>query len=290
MNAATPRDRQLEILTPHGFTRMQYLEWGEPDNPRVLVCVHGLTRNGRDFDAMAEELASDFRIVCPDMPGRGRSEWLRDPGDYVFPVYLGALAALLARVDAGWLAWLGTSMGGLLGIVLAAQPSTPLRALVVNDVGPEIQPGALERIGQYVGADPVFDSFEALEAHIRAISAPFGPLTDAQWRFMSETTARQLPDGRWKLRYDPGIAVPFRGATDQSALLWQLWDAIRCPTLLVHGAQSDLLSADTARRMTERGPRPRLVEFADVGHAPMFLDAAQIAPVAAFLRGRVGQL
>lgn len=289
MTAPSFRDRQLDILSPHGFSRMHYTEWGEPANRRIVVCAHGLTRNGRDFDALATELARDFRVVCPDVPGRGRSDWLRDPNDYVFPVYLGALTALLARADADWVGWVGTSMGGLLGIALAAQPSSPIKAFVVNDVGPEIQPAALERIGQYVGADPKFDSFAALEAHVRAVSAPFGRLTDAQWRQLSETTAKQLPDGRWALRYDPGIAIPFRAGVDQGNVLWALWDAITCPTLLVRGAQSDLLSRDTALRMTARGPKPALVEFPDVGHAPMFLDATQITPVATFLRACVGR-
>ena len=290
MTAPSSRDRHVDILSPHGFSRMHYYEWGDPANRRVVICVHGLTRNGRDFDELARELASDFRVVCPDIPGRGRSDWLRDPNDYVYPVYMGAATALMARVDADWLGWVGTSMGGLLGMALAAQPGAPIAAFVINDVGPEIQPAALARIGQYVGADPKFDTFTALETHIRTVSAPFGRLTDAQWRLLSETTARQLPDGHWALRYDPGIAVPFRKALDdQSPMLWALWDAIKCPTLLLRGVHSDLLSTDTAQRMIGRGPRPSLVEVPDVGHAPMLLEPGQIAPVANFLRGQVGQ-
>jgi pimeloyl-ACP methyl ester carboxylesterase len=283
------RARQLDILSPHGFSRMNYYEWGDPENGDVVICVHGLTRNGRDFDALAGALAADFRVIAPDIPGRGLSDWLRDPNDYVFPVYLGALTALIARADPRSLGWVGTSMGGLLGLVLAAQPGTPIKRLVLNDVGPQIEPVAIERIGQYVGAAPQFATFDDLEAHIRAISAPFGPLTDAQWRHLSETTARQLPDGRWALRYDPGIAVPFRTAQDQSPVLWALWDAIKCPTLLLRGVQSDLLSAATAASMTQRGPKPALVEFAGIGHAPMLMEPEQIAPIAAFLRKEVGR-
>ena len=175
-------------------------------------------------------------------------------------------------------------MGGLLGIALAGQPGSPIGKLVINDVGPVIERSALQRIGTYVGDIPVFSTFAELEAHIRLVSAPFGPLSDSQWRHLSETTARRLPDGRWTLNYDPGIAVPFRAEQDQSALLWALWDAITCPALLLRGAQSDLLSPATARAMCARGPKPALVEFPGVGHAPMLLDAAQIAPVAAFLR------
>ena len=283
------REDSLDILTPHGFSRMNYYEWGDPANGNVVICVHGLTRNGRDFDALAAELASDFRIVSPDMPGRGRSDWLRNSNDYAFPIYLGALTALIARANPVSLSWVGTSMGGLLGIAMAGQPGSPIRRLVVNDVGPQIERTAVERIGEYVGADPKFAGFAELEAHIRAISAPFGPLTDAQWRFLSETSARELPDGRWSLRHDPGIAVPFRVVENQSALLWALWDATQCPTLLLRGRNSDLLSAATAKSMTARGPKPELVEIDGVGHAPMLLDRDQIAPVAAFLRKEVGR-
>jgi pimeloyl-ACP methyl ester carboxylesterase len=278
------RERQVDFLSSHGFGRMHYYEWGDPGNGHVLMCVHGLTRNGRDFDALAQELCGQFRVICPDIPGRGRSDWLRDANDYVFATYVGALTALIARADPQSLSWVGTSMGGLLGIVLAGQPGTPIGKLVVNDVGPVIEPAALQRIGSYVGANPIFSTMAELEAHIRFVSAPFGPLTDTQWRHLSGTTARPLADGRFALNYDPGIAVPFRTAQDQSALLWQLWDAIACPALLLRGARSDLLSPATAREMAARGPRPALIEFPAVGHAPMLLDAAQIAPVAAFLR------
>jgi pimeloyl-ACP methyl ester carboxylesterase len=278
------RERQLDFLSPHGFGSMHYYEWGDPANGHVVMCVHGLTRNGRDFDALAQELSGRFRVICPDMPGRGKSNWLRDPNDYVFTTYVGALTALIARADLESLSWVGTSMGGLLGMVLAGQPGTPIGKLVINDVGPVIEPSALQRIGSYVGANPVFATFAELEAHIRFVSAPFGSLTDSQWRQLSESTARPFPDGRWALNYDPGIATPFRTAQDQSALLWALWDAITCPTLLLRGAQSDLLAPATAREMAARGPKPALIEFPGVGHAPMMLDASQIAPVAAFLR------
>ena len=278
------REGELSVSTAHGFVKMRYVDWGALGNDRVVICVHGLTRNGRDFDALARSLP-DFRVICPDMPGRGRSDWLRNPNDYNFITYIGALTALIARAGVDNVSWLGTSMGGLLGIAMAGQPGSPITRLVVNDVGPYVEPAAIERIKSYVGADPVFDSFDALEFHIRDVSAPFGPLTDGQWRHLAETTARQLPDGRWQLRYDPGIAVPFRTSTpDQSPVLWALWDAIRCPTLVVRGAQSDLLSAATAGSMAARGPKPQVIEVTGVGHAPMLLDDDQLAPVTAFLR------
>jgi pimeloyl-ACP methyl ester carboxylesterase len=278
-----PRQHFVRSLSPHGFHRVAYREWGHPASSRTLVCVHGLTRNGRDFDALAATLADRFRVLCPDMPGRGDSEWLRDPNDYVFPTYLTALTAVLAHADVDRVSWIGTSMGGLLGMILAAQPGTPITRLVINDIGPVIEPAALVRIAGYVGLDPVFDSFKALEAHVREISATFGPLTDEQWAALAASTARQMPDGRWKLKYDPGIAVPFRSSASGGGDLWTIWDAIRCPTLLVRGADSDLLSRETAAAMRTRGPKPRFAEFAGVGHAPMFLSPEQIAPVVAFL-------
>jgi pimeloyl-ACP methyl ester carboxylesterase len=278
-----PHQRSFRSLSPHGFHRVAYREWGHPSCPRVIVCVHGLTRNGHDFDALGSALSDRFRLLCPDMPGRGDSEWLPNPADYVFPTYLTALTALLAHADVERVAWVGTSMGGLLGMVMAAQRNTPVTRLVLNDVGPVIEPVALARIAAYVGLDPVFDSFAALEAHIREVSAPFGPLTDAQWTELARTTARQTADGKWRLKYDPGIAVPFRSATAPTTDLWALWDALRCPTLLLRGAESDLLSPDTAAAMRVRGPKAKLVEFPGVGHAPMLLTPEQIAPVAAFL-------
>jgi len=280
-----PRQCHFRSLSPHGFHRVVYREWGHPLCPRVVVCVHGLTRNGRDFDALARTLDDRFRLLCPDMPGRGESDWLPDANDYVFPTYLTALTALLAHADVEEVAWLGTSMGGLLGMVMAAQPNTPVTRLVLNDVGPVLEPAALARIAGYVGLDPVFDSFAALEAHIREVSAPFGALTDAQWADLARSTARQTADGHWRLKYDPGIAVPFKSANVAAPNLWAIWDAISCPTLVLRGAESDLLSADTAAQMRARGPRPRLVEFPGVGHAPPLFDPDQIGPVATFLEG-----
>jgi pimeloyl-ACP methyl ester carboxylesterase len=179
--------------------------------------------------------------------------------------------------------WVGTSMGGLLGIVMAAQPKSPVRKLVVNDVGPTIEPAAIERIRSYFGSDPTFATYAEIEKYIRTISAPFGPLTDAQWEHMTRTNVRQRADGRWGIAYDPGIAVPFR-STAAPPDLWPIWDAIQAPTLLLRGANSDLLSAATAAEMVRRGPKPTLIEFPEIGHAPMLLSAEQIAPVVQFIR------
>jgi len=278
-----PRELHFRGLSPHGFHRVAYYEWGDPSNSRVVVCVHGVGRNGRDFDVLGEALAPTHRVLAVDMPGRGNSDWLADPNDYVFPTYLSTLTALIARSGAETVSWVGTSMGGLLGIVTAAQPKTPVTRLVVNDVGPVLEPVALARIADYFGKDPTFGTYEEIAVYLRTISAPFGPLNDAQWEHVTRTNVRQRADGRWGLAYDPGIAVPFRSQAAPPHV-WNVWDAIRCPTLVLRGALSDLLSKTTADEMAARGPRPQVVEVPGVGHAPMLLDADQIAPVVAFLR------
>ena len=282
-----PRRRHFRSLSPHGFHRVVCYEWGEAENPRVVVCVHGVGRNGRDFDVLGEALASTHRVLAVDMPGRGDSEWLADPNDYVFPTYLTTLTALVALSGADTVDWVGTSMGGLLGMVMAAQPGTPVARLVVNDVGPTIEPAAIERIRGYFGTAPTFATYEEIDRYVRTISAPFGPLTEAQWEHVTRTNVRQRPDGRWAIAYDPGIAVPF-GATAAPPDLWPVWDAIRCPTLVLHGATSDLLSAATAREMSLRGPKPAVIDFPDVGHAPTLLPADQVEPVVSFLRSGPG--
>lgn len=278
-------EREVRCASAAGLHRMAYTEWGERDNPRVLVCVHGLTRNCRDFDRLAGVLARDYRVVCPDVVGRGRSGWLKDPAGYGFPQYVADMMVLLARLDVETVHWVGTSMGGLIGMIIASQPDSPISRLVLNDVGPMITAESLRRIGDYVGKAPRFDSFADAEQYIRAVSAPFGALSDEQWRELTESSVRRGNDGKWGMVYDPAIGEPFRQAylLHQDVDLWPVYDAIRCPTLAVRGAQSDLLTAETHAAMGQRGPRARLAEIADVGHAPMFLDESQIAVVKGFL-------
>jgi len=288
MQRAAPvmREGDVSCLSGKGFHRMHYVEWGDPRAERVVICVHGLTRNGRDFDEMARALP-ELRVVCPDVVGRGMSDWLRAKEDYGYPQYCADMAVLIARVTGAGqrLCWVGTSMGGIIGMLLAASRDTPIEKLVVNDVGAIVPKDALERIGTYVGKDPRFGSLRELEAYLRLVCASFGPLTDGQWRHLAEHGARQHEDGRWGMRYDPDIAGAFRSAPLAAVDLWQYYDAIRCPTLLLRGAQSDLLLKDTAVEMTRRGPRARLVEFEGVGHAPMLMAADQIAAVRHFLLG-----
>lgn len=282
--AGTFSEHDLAALGPHGFHRLHYYQWGDPDNDRVLICVHGLSRNGRDFDDLARALATEYRVLCPDVAGRGRSSWLTHKEDYGYPLYCADMAALIARSGAQTIDWVGTSMGGLIGMLLAAQPNNPIRRLVINDVGPFIPRASLERIARYVGHDPRYDSFADFEMYVRTVSAPFGALTDAQWRHLAETSARQFDDGKWGLVYDPGIAMPFRDAINDVSL-WNFWDMVRCPTLLLRGADSDVLLHDTAREMTRRGPEAKLVEFEGIGHAPMLMARDQIDAVRKFLLG-----
>jgi pimeloyl-ACP methyl ester carboxylesterase len=277
-----PRSGTILNLGPHGFHRTRYVEWGDPANPRVVVCVHGLTRNGRDFDVLAQALATDFRVVCPDVVGRGHSDWLAHAGDYGYPLYLSDMAALIARAGVEQVLWVGTSMGGLIGMMLAAQPHTPVVRLVVNDVGPLVPRAALERLAQYVGKAGPFATQAALEAHLRTVLAPFGPLTDAQWQHLAEHSTWRNADGTFALAYDPAIAAAF-GAPLKDVVLWPVWDAIRCPTLVLRGRQSDLLLQETALAMTQRGPHARLLEFDGIGHAPALMADDQVEAVRAFL-------
>lgn len=284
---AQPRQASVQCMGPHGLHRMAYTEWGDPDNPRVLVCVHGLTRNGRDFDDLARALADDYRVVCPDVVGRGRSDWLQVKADYGFPVYVNDMVTLIARLDVEQLHWVGTSMGGIIGMLLASQPGTPITRLVLNDVGPVITSVSLQRIAQYVGRAPVFPTLEAAEAWIREVGASFGALTDAQWRHLTVHSVRPVDGGQGGLAmvYDPGLGDVFRAQPILEDIdLWPVYEAVRCPTLALRGAESDLLPADTLAAMAVRGPCARTVEFAGVGHAPMLMDAAQIEVVRSFLR------
>jgi pimeloyl-ACP methyl ester carboxylesterase len=269
-----------------GVYKMAYREWGDSANPRVLVCAHGLTRNGRDFEQLAQALARDYRVVAPDVVGRGESEWLRDPMGYQLPFYVQDMLVLIARLNASSVDWVGTSMGGLIGMLLASLPGTPVRRIVLNDVGPVLAAAALARIGEYVGKAPPFPTREAAADYIRAISAPFGPHNEEQWAFLADVMLKP-DDGRgWRLNYDPGIAVPFQQAagTGADVDLWSVYDRIVGPALLTRGAQSDLLSTDVACAMSERGPKARWADFDGVGHAPTFLHADQIQVVAEFLR------
>ena len=282
-----PRLLHVNCLDSRGLHRMAYWQWGDAGNPRVLVCVHGLSRQGRDFDVLARELSQSYRVICPDVVGRGRSDWLSDPMGYNVPAYVADMVTLVARLDVQQVDWVGTSMGGLIGLGLASLPGSPVRRLVLNDIGPTLQVSALQRIGSYLGLPVHWPDADAAADAMWAISQGFGPHSREQWMALSRPQLK--PDGAgFKPHYDPAIAIPFKAVTPGlaaagEALLWQSYDRLRCPTLLLRGVQSDLLSLETAHAMTERGPRARLVQFDGVGHAPMLVQDDQRAVVREFL-------
>lgn len=286
MSRAVPATRQgtlRYLLGGAGFLALRWWEWGPADGP-VVVCVHGLTRCGRDFEALAETLAAEgMRVICPDLPGRGASDWLPDPTLYAVGSYAAALTHLIARID-GPVDWVGTSLGGVLGMMLAAAPHTPLRRLVLNDTGFHVAQPAIARIHDYLRDAPEsFPDIAALEAHLRRIHAPFGALSDADWRHLAEISALPAPGGGLRMHYDPALAEPILAGPPEALDLAPLWDAVALPTLVLRGAESDLLTAETAAAMAQR-PAVRLVTIPGVGHAPALLDAAQVQEVARFLR------
>jgi pimeloyl-ACP methyl ester carboxylesterase len=285
---------------------MAYWSWGDVSAGHLLVCVHGLARQGRDFDVLAQALLDrahragrSLRIACPDVVGRGRSDWLKDPAGYNFPAYVPDILAMIGQLHAAapvqTLDYLGTSMGGLMGLGVCGTPNLPLpvpvRSLVLNDVGPVLQWQSLQRIAAYLGKVGRFETVEQAAAALWTISTTFGPHTPEQWLALTRPMLRELPEGGLTLHYDPAISIPFRAITEESAaqgqaMAWQLYDQIRARTLITRGADSDVLAHETALAMTLRGPRARLVEFEGVGHAPTFVTDNQIEAVASFLLGQ----
>jgi len=263
------------------FHRIAYTDWGVPEAPAgTAICVHALTRNARDFDALAQALADRRRVICPDMPGRGRSDWLPAKVVYGYPQYLADAAVVIARSGARAVDWIGSSLGGILGMLLAAQPKTPIRRLVLNDVGPFIPRAALQHLSSYVGKDPWFRDFAAAVAYMRQVHAGFGNLSDSQWAHLARHAVRAVPDGGYRLAYDPRIGDAFADpASLEDVDLWAVWEAIACPVLVLRGAESGLLTAQTAADMTRRGPGARLVSIPDAGHAPALMAPDQIATI-----------
>jgi pimeloyl-ACP methyl ester carboxylesterase len=283
--SAQPAERHFLGLSPAGFHRNAYWEWtsAKADAP-TLMAVHGLTRNGRDFDAIARNLASDFRVVCPDVVGRGHSAWLPQGALYSYPQYLADCGALIARLGVDRVDWLGTSMGGLMGMMLAAVPGSPIRRLILNDVAPFIPKAALERIATYAGDAPRFATTAELELYMRKVYATFGRLTDENWAHLARYNTRALPDGGFTLAYDPAIGDAFKAAPIVDVDLWPLWDGIQCPVLILRGRESDLVSAETAAEMVRRKPAATLVTFDDCGHAPALMADEQILAIRHWLQ------
>lgn len=282
-----PRLQTVQCLDGRGLHRLAYWEWGDASNPELLLCLHGLTRQGRDFDALARTMVDRYRVVCPDVVGRGRSDWLKDPMGYGLPLYVADMVSLLARLNAQTVHVLGTSMGGLIGMGMAALDGTPVTRLVLNDVGPRLDPVGLARIGGYVGQIRRWQTLDEAADALWAISTGFGPHTREQWLALTEPQLKADGDALVP-RSDPDIAVPFKAITPDMAVagevaLWHAFDRVRCPTLLLRGAESDLLAHTTALEMGTRGPRAKLVEFAGVGHAPMLVQPDQVQVVREFL-------
>jgi pimeloyl-ACP methyl ester carboxylesterase len=282
LTKARPRAGEVRYVLANAFYGMAFTEWGPVDAPPV-VCVHGLTRNGRDFDPLAEALSDRFRVICPDLPGRGGSDWLPNPALYEPVSYVQALSHLFAMIG-GKVAFVGTSLGGICGMGIAACPRNPIARLVLNDIGPYIAEEGLRRIREYL-PDPDqqarFPDIDAVERHLRSVHSPFGPMTDAQWAHLARTSARALPDGGYTMHYDPKIASPIKAAEPKPVELWPVWEKINIPTLAIRGETSDLLVAETLARMERTGARALTIE--GVGHAPSLMDAPTIAAIRGFL-------
>jgi pimeloyl-ACP methyl ester carboxylesterase len=284
-----PRFDSVRCISPAGLHRMAYTEWGDPHNPRVLICVHGLTRSGRDFDAMAHRLGHHYRVICPDVVGRGRSDWLIDPNFYVMPQYVADMVTLVARLGVDTVDWFGTSMGGLIGMALAGLPNSPIARMAVNDVGPRLDPVALERIGTYLGQVVRFGSEQEGIEQLAALAQDFGPHTPEEWRTLNQPLLREH-EGHWVARYDPDLAKPFLSTTPEmvvagEARLWQVFEAFKGPMLVVRGEHSDLLTRETVTEMQRRGHHVSAVEIPGVGHAPTFVHDDQLRILEAFLLG-----
>ncbi len=287
----TPRLHEFSALGPGGFSRIGYVEWGPEDAQRTVVCLHGLTRNSRDFDFLAQRLvAMGMRVVAPDLPGRGRSEWIPRPEEYGTPLYVATMAAVIARLGVTELDWVGTSLGGHIGMELAALPGTPIRRLVLNDFGARVQALSLQRIRSYVGAAPQFDSIDEAEAYVRRTHAPYGALTDEQWHHLTEHYFVRTADGRLRVHYDPNIGKQFSLPLLMDIVLWRVWEKVSCPVLILRGAESDLLLAATIAEMKRRGTAAarglvQSVEFSGCGHVPILMTETQTRPIEDFLTG-----
>lgn len=291
------RQRHFQSLGDSGFHRIAYTEWGQAATPHTVLCVHGLARNSRDFDYLAAALTPDCRVLCMDVAGRGDSEWLDNKADYTFTTYQADAAAMLARAGSDKLDWVGTSMGGLVGMMLAARRGSPIRRLVLNDVGAFIPWSALFRLKGYISRGKRFASLEEVEAYLRNVCAPFGPLTDEQWQHLARHGARKVEAGDgsslYQLRYDPAIGGGLHGHIDaefpmgpdllRGIDLWNVWSKVECPVLVLRGAESEVLTRKTVEEMLERKPGTEVVEFAGVGHAPALMSEDQIAVVKRFL-------
>lgn len=284
-----PRFEELQVLAPHGFIRVAYAEWGPREAEQTVVCVHGLTRNGRDFDFLGKYLAAQgIRVVAPDLPGRGRSEWLPKALDYATPAYLAVMGALLARLNVSEVDWVGTSLGGHIGMEFAAQSSAPVRRLVLNDFGARVEGAGLHRLCSYMRLNQRFNDMDEAEQYFRTVYEPFGALTDSQWRHMVEHSVVPGPEGEYRFNYDPAISAFFVWPKMLDISLWHVWERVECPVLIMRGETSDLLHIRTVERMKRRGAAAskrlvQSVEIPDCGHAPSLMMLDQMRLIEEFL-------
>ncbi len=263
-------------LSPLGFHKVAYVEWGSNNAEHTIVCVHGLTRNSRDFDILAEQLSQNFRVICPDIVGRGESTWFADPHYYNQAQYIIDLTALIARLGVNSLTWIGTSMGGLLGMYLASQANSPIKALILNDVGPVIPRAAIARIAKYAGNYVEFTNLDIAQQYLRNYFACGDQLSDTIWNNLTLHSVIQKSDGTYKLAYDPKVSTGMHKLWFTGVHLWPVWNNIRCPVLALRGARSDVLLPETIQQMCKSGPKTDVVEIPNCGHAPMLMTQDQI--------------
>ena len=276
------RQRRMRIEDERGLLDLAWFEHGDPDADRTVLCVHGLTRNAHDFDLLGARLAASARVIAIDVPGRGASSWLNDPEGYTVPDYARQLRSFIEALELDSFDWVGTSMGGLIAMEMQRDGGLPCERLVLNDIGPFLPASQLALIAGYLGLDQRFDDIAAAEAHLRVIHAGFGPLSDERWRQLAEHSVRRC-GSQYKMHYDPDIKIPFLEQGNADIEMWDAFDAITCPTLLLRGTESNILDEATAAAMTTRGPKARRIDFKGVGHAPSLMVEDQIEAVAGFL-------
>jgi pimeloyl-ACP methyl ester carboxylesterase len=274
-----PKQRYFLSASHEGFKKIAYVEWGKPTAKRTFICVHGMTRNGRDFDYLAKALVKtyDCRVVCPDLIGRGMSDWFEDASRYKFAQYIADMNALIARLDVEDVEWIGTSLGGMIGIVVAAMPNSPIKRLIVNDVGPHVPRFALLRIAKYIKKCPELDTLQQVEVELRERYAPFGTLSDKHWAHIVKYGHKKLDNGKFIFNYDPRIVNIFWILIGSN--IWSSWDSLTCPVMVIHGENSDILTNKTLEKMRILQPKTHIYSVADTGHAPALMADDQVQAI-----------
>jgi pimeloyl-ACP methyl ester carboxylesterase len=285
MNDTTWLMTRHYITCSDGKRRLAYTHWGDPDNPQVVICVHGLTRNNRDFDFLASQLAANYRVICPNMAGRGDSDCATSPEEYDYPLYLNDIFNLFKQLGLQQVSWIGTSMGGLIGMMVAAQSPSLIQCLVLNDVGPFIPQAELQRIAQKLMQPfPTFTTLLQVKQFLRLVHNQFGPLTDEQWEHLARHSSKLTPEGHYQLAYDPNLSQVFLRFCGSDMDIWQVWAKITCPILVLRGEQSELLTEATIEQMQATRTNVQVARFAEVGHAPALMDDEQIQVVESWLK------